>query len=383
MKVGFVFDDSLDRNDGVQQYVRTLGAFYTSQGHEVRYLVGETTLQEWAGGKIYSMSKNLQASFNKNRMTTPLPVNHRKVTEILTDEKFDVLHVQLPCSPFMSGHVVRAAGPATVIVGTFHIVGASRLVNVANRFLGVSLRHVLRHFGQIWSVSSAAQIYARTYYGITSEIAPNVVDLAAFKVARSSTKVPPRTPGRHRLVFLGRLVERKGACELMQAVGHLMTQAPELNLELIVAGDGHERPRLEQLAMRLGLAERTTFMGFIDEKDKAPLLASADLAVFPSLYGESFGIVLLEAMAAGAGVVVGGNNPGYASVLEPWPEALVHPRDSKTFGLTLAKLLKDDLLRDRMHKEQQAAVRQYDVAKVGAELLSAYDKLAVKLKVGV
>jgi phosphatidylinositol alpha-mannosyltransferase len=173
---------------------------------------------------------------------------------------------------------------------------------------------------------------------------------------------------------LGRLVERKGAASLLKAVAVLAHNLQESDWRLLIAGDGPQRAKLEQQAVKLGIGGHTTFLGRIDEADKADVLASADLAIFPALSGESFGIVLIEAMAAGAGVVVGGDNPGYRSVLGAWPETLVDPQPAAAAGFArqLQHLLHNDALRQRLHAEQAKAVRQYDVTAVGIKLLRYY-----------
>ena len=116
------------------------------------------------------------------------------------------------------------------------------------------------------------------------------------------------------------------------------------------------------------------FAGRIDENKKADFLGDAELAVFPSTGGESFGIVLLEAMAAGAGVVLGGNNPGYSTVLKEYPDCLFDPRDTKQFANKLRKLLSDAELRRSLHERQGHLIKQYDIAKVGPELVNIYEQ---------
>src|SRR3989344_5842669 len=91
LSVGFLYDDSLDRPDGVSQYVKTIGAWLSGQGHQVVYFVGETKLKEWAGGRVYSLSKNQKVSFNSNFVSTPLPASRRAIFEVLQKEKPDIL----------------------------------------------------------------------------------------------------------------------------------------------------------------------------------------------------------------------------------------------------------------------------------------------------
>lgn len=144
------------------------------------------------------------------------------------------------------------------------------------------------------------------------------------------------------------------------------------DVELFIAGDGPQRQLLDNLCVKLKIANKVTFLGFIDEADKANLLASADIACFPSLYGESFGIVLIEAMAAGSKIVLGGNNPGYSSVLDQQPMLLVDPNDIAGFARRLQTLLKPSKQIDDLHQWQLETVAQYDIKIVGRKILNVY-----------
>src|SRR3989344_2354655 len=119
MKIGFVLDDGFDRLDGVQQYMLTNGEWLNKQGHEIHYLVGETARDDIPN--LHSLSKNLKVRFNKNRVSIPVRVYKKRILKLLSNEKFDVLHIQMPFSPMLSGYVVRNAPKHTAVVGTFHI----------------------------------------------------------------------------------------------------------------------------------------------------------------------------------------------------------------------------------------------------------------------
>lgn len=359
LKIGLVLDDSLDRSDGVQQYVRSLGNWLSAQGHTVHYLAGQSKTDDKT---VHSLSRNIGVKFNGNRLTVPLPAKARAIKTLLAQEKYDVLHIQMPYSPLMAGKVIRLASPQTAVVGTFHVLPFGGLQRHGNRALGLVQKRQLRRLDAICSVSAPAQAFAKKYYGVASSVVPNMIDVSAWRGVLH--------PHAGRIVFLGRLVPRKGCAELLRAVLEL-PEPLRSNLEVLIAGDGPERQKLEKFARRHKLRQ-IVFLGYIDERHKRDLLASAELAVFPSLGGESFGIVLIEAMAAGAGVVLGGNNPGYQSVLAAWPKALFNPRDSKAFGGRLRVLLEDEKLRTRLHAEQQAAVRQYDVEVVGGQIMKLY-----------
>ncbi len=360
MKIGIVLDDGLDSNDGVQQYVRTLGKWLTTQNHDVHYLAGQT---KQTSPNVHSLSKNITIRFNGNRLTMPLVARHQKIRLLLEREQFDVLHVQMPYSPLMASKVIMRAGPSTAIIGTFHVLPFGKLHLAGNYLLGMQQRHNIKCFDAVCSVSAAAAAFAKRAYGLNTPVIPNMIDSASWK---NKTAIQPG-----KLVFLGRLVARKGCHELLLAL-RALPAAYRKKLQVVIAGDGPQRGVLEKLARDFSLD--AVFTGYVSEADKRALLASADIAVFPSLGGESFGIVLLEAMAAGAGVVVGGNNPGYSSVLGQFPECLIDFTNTHAAAQQLMKLLDNKQLRLDIHQKQQQAIKKYDIQTVGPQIITMYEQ---------
>jgi len=149
----------------------------------------------------------------------------------------------------------------------------------------------------------------------------------------------------------------------------LQLRLPEARL--IIAGDGVDREKLEDLSEELEL-RGVNFLGYIDDHTKLQLLHGTSLFCSPAIYGESFGIVLLEAMASGL-VTVAGNNPGYESVMSGLGQlSLVDPRDSKEFAHRLELLLTDEGIRQLWMKWAKKNVRQYEYSKVADMYLAAY-----------
>jgi phosphatidylinositol alpha-mannosyltransferase len=120
------------------------------------------------------------------------------------------------------------------------------------------------------------------------------------------------------------------------------------------------------------------FTGRISEEDKPHYLASADIAVFPSLSGESFGIVLIEAIASGAGVVLGGNNPGYSSVLQDVPLAIFDPRSPESFAERLHSLISDKVLSEKIAQKERNTISKFDVSVVASQLVKIYEDAVQK-----
>lgn len=368
LKIGLVLDDSLDKPDGVQQYVLTLGRYFAEQGHEVHYLVGATTRTDIPN--VHSLSHNVRVRFNRNRMSMPLPTPYRTIRSLLAEESFDILHVQMPYSPFLAGRIIKAAAPQTGVVGTFHVAPHSRLVTAANWMLRWFIDGSIRRFDEIMSVSAVAQTFAWKTFGIESALVPNCAPLDAFFAAK------PRKEYAHipAIVFLGRLVERKGCTHLLEAVHYMQAnQLVQQEYRVLICGAGPLEASLKAFVRTHKLQHLVTFAGHILEEEKPGYLASADVAVFPSTGGESFGIVLLEAMAAARGAVLAGNNPGYASVMASQPEALFDPQNPRQLAERMAGLLNDPDARRIMHEWQHTYVTKYDVANVADEVMSLYE----------
>jgi phosphatidylinositol alpha-mannosyltransferase len=376
MKIGFVFDDTLDSYDGVAQNVKLFGQWMQAQGHEVRYLVGETKMLEWADGRVYSLSKNQKVAFNGNVARVPLPANKKRIQQVLETENFDILHVQMPHSPFMAQKVVNAASDKVAVIGTFHVAPSGVLSKVGGRLLRLMYLNGLNRFDALLSVSDAAADYAKSAFGVKTSIMPNVIELAKFQVPNKKIKVD-----KDNILFLGRLVKRKGARQLIEAFYILSQYNP--NATLSIGGDGPERTRLEELVKKYNLQSRVSFLGFIEEQEKANLLASSAIDCFPSLYGESFGISLLEGMAASPGAVIAGNNPGYKTILKKRPQMLVDPINSLAFAGKLSEILDNKQIREEINAWQREEVKKYDINAVGDKLLKVYkDAIAKRSKSG-
>jgi phosphatidylinositol alpha-mannosyltransferase len=366
-KIAFVLDDSLDKPDGVQQYVLTVGRYLAAQGHDVHYLVGETKRTDIPN--VHSLSRNINVRFNQNRMSIPLPVSKRKIHELLISEEFDIIHVQVPYSPMLGARVVRGASKLTGVVGTFHIAPHSRVVYAANWLLRQLLGGSLNRFDEMISVSTVAQDFAWETFGVESSIIPNTLDLSTYYDAKPF----PQYVHVPTIVFMGRLVERKGCRYLLQAVRRLRDQN---NLpspcKIIICGGGPLEAELKKYTAQHQLDDMVEFTGFVAEADKPRYLASGDVVVYPSTGGESFGIVLLEGMAASRGAVLAGDNPGYASVMGERPEVLFNPKDEQQFALKLGKYLHDKSLREAARAWQQQFVPKFDVPNVADEIVVIY-----------
>jgi phosphatidylinositol alpha-mannosyltransferase len=365
MKIGFVLDDGLDKPDGVQQYILSLGTWLTSQGHEIHYLVGETKRTDLPN--VHSLARNVKVIFNGNRLSVPMVASTRAIKKHVRQENYDILHVQMPYSPLMSAKVVRAAPESTAVVGTFHILPYDRMSQVGTRLLSQVLRRNLKRFDSIVSVSRPAAVFAQASMGIETPVIPNMVDISAF---RQPTR---RSHEGLRLLFLGRLVPRKGCQQLLASMAELHKSGRlPADSRLDICGNGPLRHDLEKFVLDNKLGDIVTFHGFVTQDEKVAFMQGADIAVFPSLAGESFGIVLIEAMAANGGVVLGGDNPGYRSVLETVQDSLLDVHNLSHMTDQLADFVNDAEKRAALFETQQKLVPQFDINVVGKQILDLY-----------
>ncbi len=367
LKIGLVLDTSLDQPDGVQQYVVGIGEWLRSQGHDVHYLVGQTKRTDLPN--IHSLARNIGVRFNGNRTTIPLPTNRQSLKAFLMIEQFDVLHVQMPHSPFMAQRLINAASPSTAVIGTFHVAPYSRIVTAGNRALGVWLKPSLKRFDKIISVSSAASDFAKSTFGVDSVVLPNVIDYDLFNKAKPLKEYKDKTIT---ILFLGRLVQRKGCQLLLESIARLAKYDDLPPFRLVICGKGPLLNKLEKFVKDNKLENRVSLVGFISEEDKPRYYASADISVFPSSAGESFGIVLLEAMASGKAAVLAGDNPGYRTVMGPQPDLLFDPYSERALSDLLALYLRHPKLRQRAKKWGETYTKHFDVNIVGKKLEDTY-----------
>lgn len=370
MKIALVIDDTLDSTDGVQQIVLEIGRYLTRAGHEVHYLTSTTHRTDIP--RIHSLARNWRFRFNGNRVGIPLPAKRAHLRELLHREEFDLVHVAIPYSPLLAGRVVSLLPGSTPLVATFMILPLSLSSRVGGRLLGLWQRRQVRRFDRFMALSSPASDFSRSMYGRPAIPTGSPVDIEKFATARERARRAAATADAPvRILFLGRLVERKGAGALLEAVSQLpsLTSTP---FTVEIAGRGPLLAEYERRVRENGLSDVVSFTGFAEEENKPDLLANADIIALPALGGESFGISVVEALAAGRGAVLAGDNDGYASTIGPVHQCLINPRDVDGFARRLAELIDDPDQRDAMSAAQAARASEFAPEVVGAKIERIY-----------
>ncbi len=364
MRIGMVCPYSFDVPGGVQAHVLQLAEVMRGYGHHVSVLAPASPgaqLPDYvvSGGKAIPIPYN--GSVARLRFG---PATHRLVKKWLSDGDFDVLHLHEPNAPSLSMLALMIAeGP---IVATFHTSTTKSLtLSVFQGFLRPLLEKIV---GRI-AVSDLARRWQMEALGSDAVEIPNGVDIESFASAPTLDGYP--RSGKT-VLFLGRFDEpRKGMTVLLGALPGLVEAFPDVEVLVVGRGDA------EDLAGDAGaLAGHLRFLGLVDDAEKASALRSADVYCAPNTGGESFGIVLVEAMAAGTAVVAS-DLDAFRRVLDDGAAGrLVPVDDSDALAAALIEILDDDVIRLRYVQAAANAVRRYDWSVVAREILRVYETVA-------
>ena len=365
LRVGLVLDDTIDSSDGVQQFVLTLGKWLENQGHSVFYLTGESYRKDLSN--LYSLSRNVHIRFNGNRFSIPLPASKKTINEIL-GSKFDILHIQMPYSPMLAGRIVKYADASTAVIGTFHIAPYGKFASIAAQALGLLSKTTITRFDKVIAVSLTADEMARNMYKVKPIIIGNMFNYKKFSEAK-----PYDRQATVELLFLGRLVKRKGCITLLEALSIIQRSTTGMpKVRLTIVGDGPLKTHLEEYVAKKGLNDWVRFIGFINEADKPRYLASADISVFPSISGESFGFVLLEAMSSGKSAIIAADNPGYKTLLKYNQDMLFPAGDAISLASKIKEFIYDEALRYKIALAGRIIAKTYDQEVIGPAINEEY-----------
>lgn len=366
MKIGLFCPYNIAKDGGVREIVMAIKDELAKRGHEVKII---TPLPR--GNDMPDMPDVLfiGASVDyKSPMRTTAQVSMsgdiEKIDAILAQEKFDIIHFHEPWIPVLSRQILQRS--TSVNVATFHSQIPETIVSrTVIKVVTPYLKSVMKYIDVMTSVSDAGAEYAASITKQPITIIPNGVDLTKYRIASGvkKSKTKPKT-----ILYIGRLEGRKGVKYLLKAY-QILEQKHE-NVRLLIAGNGPDREKLELLAEDLKL-QNVSFLGYISEAHKLELLAEADLFCSPAIYGESFGIVLLEAMATGA-VVVAGDNAGYQEVMQGVGSiSLVNPQQTVDFARRLDMLLHEEPLRAAWKAWAREYVQQFSYPK----MVDGYEKV--------
>lgn len=370
MKVGLVSPYNMFKGGGVQECILAIEAELVKRGHHAVIITPQPRNYDgptpenviFLGG-----STDFRSPFHTTAQVSAT-ISTDKLDEVLEQEKFDLLHFHEPWVPIVSRQILSRSN--TLNVATFHAKLPDTVMSkTIERVITPYTKSILKYLDALTAVSEPAAEYVKQLTKHKVEIIPNGIDLSKYKPKRTPPMSAPT------IFYVGRLEKRKGVKYLLRAFQKLQEQLPAA--QLIIAGDGPERERLEQMVEELAV-NHVDFLGYIEEAEKIHLMQSVDLFCAPAMYGESFGIVLLEALACGVPIVAG-SNPGYASVLqERGSLGLVNPRDTDDFSRRLQLMLTDETLRKSWKSWAAGYVKQFDYVNIVDKYEQLYDDLCRK-----
>lgn len=373
MRIGIVCPYNYYRPGGVQVCVKEIAHELEKRGHYVRIIAPRPRkLPEKVDPDIILLggSTEFQTPF-ATKADISINRSNEKIDALFEEQNFDVLHFHEPGLPVWGMQLLSRSTSANV--GTMHATLPEGMVSKSfEKLMKPAARFIEPRLHAITAVSVVAKATAQAYAPQADiEIIPNGIKLTDYLPTSHKKSSKKKT-----ILYIGRLEKRKGVRYLVEAYALLRQNFSDA--KLVIAGDGDLRSSLENYVDRHDIPD-VSFLGFVSEKKKISLMQNCDLYCSPALYGESFGIVLLEAMAAGT-VVVCGNNPGYTSVMtERGKLSLVNPKSKDDFAQRLEIMLYDANIRKLWLQWAKDYVQQFDYKKVVSMYEAAYQK-ALKTK---
>ncbi len=364
MKIGLVCPYNIFKGGGVQECVCALQTELLARGHDAKIIAPQPRSHKAhtkEGVLFVGGAADLKSPFHTVAQISA-SIDTEALELMLNQENFDILHFHEPWVPMLSRQILSRSH--SINIATFHAKLPDTVMSrTIEKVITPYTKPILKQFHAITAVSDAAAEYVKSLTSDTVTIIPNGVDLSIYT---PNTKM--RDSKDVTILYIGRLEKRKGVKYLLEAVSKLQNDLD--SLKLIIAGDGPDREKLELQAQELGL-RNVQFLGFVSHEEKLNLLRTSDLFCTPALYGESFGIVLLEAMATGIPVVAG-NNPGYTAVLKGRGEiSLVDPTHLSSFASRLKLMLTDADIRQSWKNWAVNEVQQYTYT----HIVDAYEEL--------
>ncbi len=338
MKIGLVTPYVYPLPGGVNQHVRYLYENLRLRGHDVRIITSSHGLQRASEGDVIRIGKGFSMPANGSVGTITLSPRYlSQVRDVLEREEFDLLHFHEPFVPFLSLIVLRLS--TSVNIATFHAYGGfSPAYEFGSKVMG---SYAGRLHGRI-AVSGAARHFIDRFFPGDYKVIPNGVDIARFARA---VPIARWQDGTRNILFVGRFESRKGLLDLLKAYRILRKTGCQCRLLVVGVGPQEREARRYVMTRRMGGVE---FLGRVSDEVRDALFKTADVYVSPATGRESFGIVLLEAMAAGTAIVCSDIH-GYKGVVRRDRDALlVPPREPKALASAIGRLIANDDLRTEM-----------------------------------
>ncbi len=377
MKIALVSPYDFAYPGGVTNHISALEHQLTRLGHEVKVIAPASKAVSVFGDRFIPIGKPrpIPTSGSIARITISIRLAST-IKKVLSLEKFDIVHLHEPFMPMLCSAVLRFSD--TVNIGTFHAYEGSPGYGIGRPFTNLILSRRARKLHHKIAVSQPAREYAAKYVPGPYEVIPNGIDRNHFTA--DIAPIEKLCDGKLNILFVGRLEKRKGVNYLLKAYKLVKQAVPEARL--IIVGPGSRLKRKYEKQIKQDRLMDVVFIGYVSHDDLPRYYKTADVFCAPATSQESFGIVLLEAMAIGTPVVAT-SVAGYSCVISHGEDGyLVPPRDDKNLAQSLILLLKDESLRREMGARGILKARKYDWEEVTQRILNCYTRVLANSRNG-
>jgi phosphatidylinositol alpha-mannosyltransferase len=348
---------------GVNDHIASLGAQLRSWDHDVRIVAPCSDVEQVDEEGFVPMGRPvpIPSGGSVARVSLSMWLKPR-IRDLLRREQFDVVHLHEPFAGLVTAFMISQS--RSLNVATFHSYKGGHFYGIGGTKLAMPY---FRKLHGLIAVSTVARNYIRSYFPGEYEIIPNGIRVEDF--SDGVEPFPHLRDGMVNILFLGRLEKRKGLRYLLEAYSRLKWEWP--NLRLIVVGGGDPDPESHRIMSERNLQD-VVFTGAVSNEDRARYYKSADIYCSPATGNESFGIVLLEAMAAGAPIVAS-SIEGYAGVVTHGVDGLlVPPKDGAALAAAIEHLLADPGFRERLAENASRTVDEYRWERVARRVIDHY-----------
>ena len=370
MKIALVSPYDYPYPGGVTEHIAALDKHFRALGHDTRIIAPSTTQDNGLDDHIIRVSdeiSNVHFSGSTARITLS-PAVYRRVKKILNDEQFDIVHVHEPTVPMLSVAVLRHSH--AVNVGTFH---AYRESNAIYEYMRPIVKSFVDRLDGRICVSDVVREYVTQYFPGDYTIIPNGIDCSRF-ASPDIQPIEQYNDGRPNILFVGRLEKRKGFRHLIRAYRTIKEAVPDARLLVVGAYNDKDKTPFVRYARATKL-RGVHFVGYVPPEELPRYYRTATLFCAPSTGFESFGIILLEAMAAGLPIVAT-DIAGYRSVVQDGVDGLLFPKgDERALAEALIELLRDPARRVSMSAAGKRKAAQYDWDIIAQHVLDFYERL--------
>ncbi len=368
MKIALVSPYDLSVAGGVRTHILGLDKAFREMGHSVKILAPASDESALADNVIVVSDHVVPVGISGSTARITLSLNvYRNVKRILKEEQFDVVHIHEPLVPTLPIFVLRHTQGVTI--GTFH---AYRDSYVGYDYTKVILRRLMHRLDARTVVSPAVLPYITRYFPTEYHVIPNGIDVEKF----GSPDVQPIEKfcdGKLNILFVGRLEKRKGFAYLLRAFPHVKAQVPNARLIVVGAYEKEDKEQYVRYVREHGIRD-VKFVGYVSGDELPRYYRAAHVFCAPSTGFESFGLVLLEAMAAGTPIVAS-NIAGYHHVVTHGREGLlVPPMDERAIANALVRVLRDDMARARLAQCGRETAQHYSWQRVAQRTLDLYEQ---------